>query len=91
MIERQPADTNRKKIWRLGYSRAFDARSAAYASVPYDAPGASPRKWEAYALFRLGCGRFLLREAFAGNCRLRKLPTAPLNCFLTMDCRQAAK
>jgi uncharacterized protein YjbJ (UPF0337 family) len=39
--------------WRFGSSRAFDARSAAYASVPYDAPGASPRKWEAYALFRL--------------------------------------
>ena len=72
MIERQPAGTNRKKIWRLGYSRPFDARSAAYAST-------------------VKGGRFLLREAFAGNCRLRKLPTAPLNCFLTMDCRQAAK
>jgi hypothetical protein len=90
MIERQPADTNRKKT---GASGTHVGLMLGRPPMPVYrmTPGASPRKWEAYALFRLGCGQFLLREAFAGNCRLRKLPTAPLNCFLTMDCRQAAK
>ena len=65
-------------------SRAFDSRSAAYASVPYDAPGALPRKWEAYALFRsesVKGGRFLLcgRSAEAADCSTQL--------FLTMDCR----